>query len=66
MTTGALREVEHEQWHWRECQDCRQDMISTWPRQEPEAPETGQGWYDEESGCVYVWDGAEWVCVPAD
>jgi len=50
-------------WHWR---DCQEEMAASWRRNPPVAPRTGQGWYDERSNCLYIWDGIEWVCVPAD
>lgn len=50
-------------WNWRETQV---EAVGTWRRHAPTEPETGQGWYDEESNCLYIWDGMEWVCVPAD
>ena len=53
-------------WHWRECQDCRDQMIGTWQRQAPREPEGGQGRVSEQDNCLFVWDGEEWVCVPSD
>lgn len=60
--------VEHEVsvWHWRDCQNCRLELMQIWPREEPAAPQVGQGWYDEQESCLYVWDGDEWVTVPLD
>lgn len=50
-------------WNWRECQV---EAIGTWRRHPPAQPQPGQGWFDEDSNCLYIWDGVEWVCVPAD
>jgi len=49
-------------WNWRECQDSS----DLWRRTPPLQPARGQGWLDERSHCLYIWDGAEWVCVPTD
>jgi hypothetical protein len=48
-------------WHWRDCQD---DF--SWGTSEPREPRLGQGWYDARMKCLYIWDGRQWVCVPAD
>jgi hypothetical protein len=53
-------------WHWRECQGCQIDLKESWPREEPSNPKVGQGWYDERTDCLYVWDGMEWICAPED
>jgi hypothetical protein len=52
-----------QRWHWREMQ-----LELTWmiPTSEPEDPEPGAEWFDPTTGCLYVWDGAEWVCEPRD
>ena len=63
----CLREIQDPSWYhpwsWR---DCQMGPISSWSREEPESPAIGQGWFDEESNCLYIWDGIEWVCVPTD
>ena len=50
-------------WHWRECQE---EFPTVWLRHEPPEPTPGQGWFDGESNCLYIWDGVRWICVPAD
>jgi hypothetical protein len=62
MPTG-VQEVEPGIWRWR---DSQEEVRATWPREEPAEPQTGQGWFDEGTSCIYVWDGDEWVCIPAD
>jgi hypothetical protein len=42
------------------------ELKASCPRVEPKNPQVGEGWFDEESDCLYVWDGVEWVCVPGD
>lgn len=60
------RNLHKETWHWEECQGRALEMKSAWPREEPQNPQLGQGWFDEETDCLYVWDGQEWVCLPTD
>jgi hypothetical protein len=50
-------------WHWRECQEPQAGAAAKEP---PREPALGQGWFDHRSGCMYIWDGVEWVCVPTD
>jgi hypothetical protein len=57
-----VQEREKERWTWRQAQVA----TITVHRQEPPRPEIGEGWFDEESQTLYVWDGSEWVCVAAD
>lgn len=66
MIRQAHRDLHKETWHWEECQDQTAEMKRFWPGREPEEPEVGQGWYDESSDCLYVWDGREWACLPTD
>lgn len=66
-TVGAGRtepERPREVWHWQQAQIAT--LLAVAPREEPPNPEIGQTWYDAETNCLYVWDGAEWVCVAAD
>jgi hypothetical protein len=51
-------------WHWRETQEG--GTLRVWHGEEPREPQVGQGWFDEKTHCLYVWDGDEWVCVAAD
>jgi hypothetical protein len=53
----------HQRWHWREMQ-----LEITWliPTVEPVNPKVGTEWFDPQTWCLYVWDGAEWVCEPRD
>lgn len=66
MIREAHRDLHKETWHWEECQGQVSELKLGYPQQEPESPYIGQGWYDEETDCVYVWDGWEWVCLPYD
>ena len=66
MAHQALDFVTEPIWHWRETQGRREELVTFWGRHEPSDPEIGEGWYDEESDCMYVWDGHEWVCAPND
>jgi hypothetical protein len=50
-------------WYWR---DCQEDFRAVWCREAPSEPTLGQGWFDARTGCLYIWDGARWVCVPSD
>ncbi|HEU4754955.1 MAG TPA: hypothetical protein VFU47_17745 [Armatimonadota bacterium] len=54
---------EKQAWYWEEIQIGTLQVHRGEP---PASPEVGQGWYDEETECLYVWDGAEWVCMAAD
>ena len=65
--SGVLhRNMHRETWRWEECQRPVQEMKTAWPREEPQNPRLGQGWFDEEADCLYIWDGMEWVCLPTD
>jgi len=64
--TQVLGRADEILWHWRNCQARHMELKASCPREEPQNPETGDGWYDEASDCLYVWDGMEWVCVPGD
>ena len=65
MANGLKEREAPQTWHWSECQD-RRELIATWPREAPSQPTVGEGWYDEDSEALCVWDGAEWVCNPSD
>lgn len=64
--TQVLGRADEILWHWRNCQSRQMELKATCPREEPRNPQPGEGWYDEESDCLCVWDGVEWVCVPGD
>jgi hypothetical protein len=64
--TQVLGRADEFLWHWRNCQERQMELKASWPREEPVHPTTGEGWYDEISDCLYVWDGVEWICVPND
>lgn len=49
-------------WNWRDCQEA----LPVGRRTQPERPFTGQTWHDRESGCLYLWNGSQWVCISAD
>jgi hypothetical protein len=57
------RNESRQRWHWREMQ-----LEISWqiPTAEPANPRLGASWFDPKTGCLYVWDGAEWVCEPRD
>ena len=50
-------------WHWR---DCQTDRLDRYPTQPPQQLYEGAAYHDPRSGCVYVWNGCEWVCIPTD
>lgn len=62
MAERLQKRTQHT-WHWRECQEQQAGLRVGEP---PREPRVGQGWFDQRSGCMYLWDGAEWVCMPTD
>jgi hypothetical protein len=50
-------------WYWR---DLQIDLTVEFPTEEPAEPEIGAGWYNQQSYCLCIWDGHDWVCVPLD
>lgn len=58
-----LQRNQQRSWHWRECQD---DLTAAWMYDKPREPAMGQGWFDPRTNCLHIWNGWEWVCVPAD
>ena len=61
--TQQTEEIPAQVWRWRECQE---ELAAAWQREEPSEPEVGDGWYDEESNSICIWNGVEWVSIPAD
>ncbi len=66
VRSTAVLDFHEGTWGWQECQTRGQEMKHCFPRDEPQNPTVGQGWYDEETECLYLWDGCEWVCTPMD
>lgn len=62
----STQQAEAAVFHWRDAQVAKTLDLRAFPREEPTHPEIGQGWYDEESESIFVWDGADWVVVPKD
>lgn len=63
---NGVQETQQPHWRWDQSQVSHEEAKSTWPREKPQAPELGQGWYDERADSLCVWDGEEWVCIPSD
>jgi hypothetical protein len=57
-----VQQMPQSVWRWNECQE----RTYQWQSEEPQTPRLGQGFQDPRTNCVYVWNGSEWVCVPAD
>jgi hypothetical protein len=57
------RKERERRWHWREMQVEIKWQI---PTKEPARPKPDAEWYDPATGCLYVWDGCQWVCEPSD
>lgn len=62
----GVQQIEASDFHWREAQVGPKLAARDWPREEPPHPERGQGWYDDETENLFVWDGDDWVVVPKD
>lgn len=60
------RNLHKETWRWSECQSRMVELRASFPREEPQSPSVGQGWFDDESELFYLWDGRDWIAVPAD
>jgi len=51
-------------WNWRQSQE--ELGVARIGAAEPREPQVGQGWVDPRTNSLCVWDGTEWVCMPAD
>jgi len=60
---NRLQRNQQQSWRWR---DCQEDPAALWRSEEPREPNLGQGWFDPRSNSLNIWNGSEWVCVPAD
>ena len=61
--TGQAEQETRRAWRWR---DCQEEIAAVLPREQPRDPRVGQGWFDEKTSCICIWNGAEWVCIPTD
>jgi hypothetical protein len=62
----SVQQAETTVFHWRDAQVATKLDLREFPREEPAHPDKGQGWYDDETENLFVWDGAGWVTVPKD
>jgi hypothetical protein len=58
------RQMGEDGWRWNDCQVRQQEQSSD--DEAPMKPKAGQRWLDPRTGCLSVWNGTEWVAVPAD
>jgi hypothetical protein len=62
----AHRNLHRETWRWADCQNRPLALKDSFPRDEPRDPLVGQGWFDEKTEHLCVWNGDYWVAIPKD
>jgi hypothetical protein len=50
-------------WHWRVSQA---DIRVRYSKKRPLNPKVGDGWFNEATATLCVWDGRQWVSLPVD